>query len=56
MVKYLVAWLGMKTDRRGVTMLEYSLIAALIAALCVGAVSTVGTTLSNSFTHVASSL
>jgi pilus assembly protein Flp/PilA len=52
MAEYLKAWLDMKTDRRGVTMLEYGLIAALIAAVCVGAVTTFGTTLSSTFTTV----
>jgi pilus assembly protein Flp/PilA len=56
MVEYLKTWLAMKTDQRGVTMLEYGLIAALIAALCVGAITTFGTDLSGTFTNVASSL
>ena len=43
-------------DRRGVTMLEYGLIAALIAAVCVGAVTTLGTDLNNAFASIASSL
>jgi pilus assembly protein Flp/PilA len=56
MVDCLKAWLALNTDRRGVTMLEYALIGALIAAVCVGAVTTFGTNLSNTFTSVASSL
>ncbi len=43
-------------DKRGVTMLEYGLIAALIAAVCVGAVTTLGTDLNTSFTNVAGSI
>ncbi len=43
-------------DRRGVTMLEYGLIAALIAAVCVGAVTTLGTNISTSFTGIGTSI
>jgi len=54
-------WFGRATrrlaeDTRGVTMLEYGLIAALVAAVCVGAVTTLGTDLSDAFTSIASSL
>jgi pilus assembly protein Flp/PilA len=40
--------------RRGVTAIEYSLIASLIAAAIVTAVTTLGTSLSASFIHIAS--
>ena len=43
-------------DRRGVTMLEYGLIAALIAAVCVGAVTTLGTDINTAFTNIAGSI
>ncbi len=56
MVDYLTAWMALNADRRGVTMLEYGLIAALIAAVCVGAVTTLGTTLENTFTGVSGSI
>jgi pilus assembly protein Flp/PilA len=56
MAEYLKTWLELKADRRGVTMLEYGLIAALIAAVCVGAVSTLGNTISTTFTSVAGSI
>jgi pilus assembly protein Flp/PilA len=56
MVEDLKAWLELTTDRRGVTMLEYGLIAALIAAVCVGAVTTMGTNLSAMLTAVAGSI
>ncbi len=56
MVEYLKAWLELKTDRRGVTMLEYGLIAALIAAVCVGAVTTLGSNISTTFTGVGTSI
>jgi pilus assembly protein Flp/PilA len=56
MVEYLKAWLELKSDRRGVTMLEYGLIAALIAAVCVGAITTFGTDLSGVFNTVSGSI
>lgn len=56
MVEYLGAWLGMQTDRRGVTMLEYGLIGALIAAVCVTAITAFGTNLSAEFNTVSNSI
>jgi pilus assembly protein Flp/PilA len=43
-------------DKSGVTMLEYGLIAALIAAVCVGAVTTLGTDINGIFTNIAGSV
>jgi pilus assembly protein Flp/PilA len=43
-------------DASGVTAIEYGLIAALIAVIIIGAVSTVGTSLSTTFSTVATSL
>ena len=40
-------------DEKGVTALEYGLIAALIAVVIIGAVSTLGTNLSATFTGIA---
>ncbi len=54
MYKYLNTWLGLKTDRRGVTALEYGLIAALIAGVIAGGVTTIGTRLSTQFSTIAS--
>jgi pilus assembly protein Flp/PilA len=44
------------TDTSGVTAIEYGLIAALIAVIIIGAVATVGTNLSATFSTVAGSL
>ncbi len=44
------------SDKRAVTALEYGMIAALIAAVIVGAVTTVGTKLSSTFTTVGNSI
>ena len=43
-------------DESGVTAIEYGLIAALIAVVIIGAVSTVGKNLSGTFSTVAGSL
>lgn len=43
-------------DTRGVTMLEYGLIAALIAAVCVGTISALGSGINTAFTNVANSI
>ena len=43
-------------DESGVTAIEYGLIAALIAIVIIGAVATVGTNLSGTFSSVAGSL
>ena len=43
-------------DESGVTAIEYGLIAALIAIVIVGAVTTVGSSLSGVFSTVATSL
>jgi len=43
-------------DNRGVTAIEYALIAALIAVAAIAAFTLVGTNLSSTFSHVASQL
>ena len=53
MYEYLITWLSLKTDRRGVTALEYGLIAALVAGVIATAVTTLGTNLNTQFTAVA---
>ena len=56
MYEYLITWLSLKMDRRGVTALEYGLIAALIAGVIAGGVTLVGTNLSTKFSAVAASV
>jgi pilus assembly protein Flp/PilA len=46
----------LKFDKRAVTAIEYALIAALIAVVIIGAVTTLGKNVSNTFTTVASEL
>jgi pilus assembly protein Flp/PilA len=43
-------------DRRGVTAMEYGLIAALIAVVIIGSVTTIGTSLVTKFTAIGTAL
>ena len=56
MIKYLASLMTLKTDRRGVTAIEYGLIAALIAVVIAAAVTTVGTKVSSTFTAIGTSI
>ncbi len=53
MTKIVKAWLGLKADLRGVTALEYGLIASLIAVAVITAITTLGGNLGNTFTNLA---
>lgn len=44
------------SDKRAVTALEYGMIAALIAAVIVASVTTLGTKLNSTFSNIATSL
>ena len=46
----------LKSDRRAVTALEYGLIASLIAVAIIGAVSTLGTNIANTFNAISAQL
>lgn len=46
----------LKIDKRAVTAIEYALIAALIAVVIIGAVTTLGKGVSNTFTSVSNEL
>ena len=56
MTKIVKTLLGLKSDKRGVTALEYGLIAAVVAIVMVAGASTLGTRLNNTFSNVATSL
>ena len=43
-------------DEEGATMVEYALMLALIAIVCIGAVTAIGTKASSTFTNAASKL
>jgi len=47
---------SVKVDRKGVTALEYGLLAGLIAVVIIGAVQTLGTDLSSLFASVATAM
>lgn len=53
MLQFLNKMAALKRDEKGVTALEYGLIAALIAVAIIGAVSTLGANLSTTFTNIA---
>ena len=48
--------LKFRADKRGVTALEYGLIAALIAVAIVAAVTSVGSSLKSTFTQISTSV
>jgi pilus assembly protein Flp/PilA len=56
MLDYALTWLALRSDKRGVTAMEYGLIAALIAVVIIGAVTTIGTELSAVFTKISTNL
>lgn len=56
MYEYLKTWLELKTDKRAVTALEYGLIAALIAAVIIVALTTLGTNMRAMFNNVANNI
>jgi pilus assembly protein Flp/PilA len=56
MIEYLKTWLELKTDRRGVTALEYGVIAGVLAVVVVTAFTTLGAGLNNAFTAVSNQL
>jgi pilus assembly protein Flp/PilA len=46
----------LRRDDRGASLVEYGLLVALIAVICVGAIGLVGTQLSTMFTGIAGNL
>jgi len=61
MLDYTKTWLAVRgitlfNDKRGVTALEYGLIASLIAVAIITILSTVGTNLTNVFTKISNQL
>jgi pilus assembly protein Flp/PilA len=49
-------FLQLMRDRRGATAIEYGLIAALIAVAAIGAMSSLGTKLTNTFSNVSTNM
>ncbi len=56
MLDYARTWLALRFDKRGVTAMEYGLIAALIAVAIIGAITTVGDNLTTVFNTIATKL
>jgi pilus assembly protein Flp/PilA len=56
MLDYARTWLALRFDKRGVTAMEYGLIAALVAVVIIGAVTSIGTDLKAKFEAIATAL
>ena len=56
MLDYARSWLALRSDKRGVTAMEYGLIAALIAVVIILAVTSVGDNLELVFKKIATAL
>jgi pilus assembly protein Flp/PilA len=56
LTQYIRTALSLKMDKRAVTAIEYALIAALIAVVIIGAVSTLGTNVSKTFATVGNAI
>ena len=56
MFDFLKSLMRLRSDKRGVTALEYALIAGLIAVVLVGTLTTLGTTLKGTFSTISSDL
>jgi pilus assembly protein Flp/PilA len=56
MLAYLLTWVQLKTDRRGVTALEYGLIAGVIGAVLIGLATTLGPALAAKFGTITTAL
>ena len=56
MLDFMRTWLALRFDKRGVTAMEYGLIAALIAVAIIASVTAVGTKLTATFELISGSL
>jgi pilus assembly protein Flp/PilA len=55
--QFVAAWLKAKTEsERGASLVEYALLLALIAVVCIIAITTLGTEASKNFTSISNSL
>ena len=55
-VKLTTSFAAMREEERGATAVEYGLIVALIAAIIIGVVATLGTKVNNNFRRVANNI
>jgi pilus assembly protein Flp/PilA len=56
MFDYARMWLALRFDKRGVTAMEYGMIAALVAVVIITAVTSVGSKMAIVFTSIATAL
>jgi pilus assembly protein Flp/PilA len=56
MLDYARTWLALRFDKRGVTAMEYGLIAALMAVVIIAAVGSLGGGIKDAFTSIAGHL
>jgi pilus assembly protein Flp/PilA len=56
MLDYARTWLALRLDKRGVTAMEYGLIAALVAVVIITAVTAIGTKLATIFSSISTAL
>jgi pilus assembly protein Flp/PilA len=56
MMNYMKVWTKLKADRRGVTAMEYGIIAGLLALVIVAGLTTAGPQLGNIFTKIGTDL
>lgn len=56
MLDYARTWLALRLGKRGVTAMEYGLIAALIAVVIIGTITAIGTSLVAKFQSIATAL
>ncbi len=56
MLDYARTWLALRFDKRGVTAMEYGLIAALIAVVIITAVTNIGQSLKTAFETIQNAL
>lgn len=56
MLEYAKTWLALRFDKRGVTAMEYGLIAALVAVVIITTVTNIGTSLNTMFGKIETAL
>lgn len=54
--EYFLAWVASRHGDRGASLVEYALLVALIAVVCIAAVTLLGQSASSKFSSVASSI
>jgi pilus assembly protein Flp/PilA len=56
MIEYIKSYLRLRFDERAVTAVEYALIAGLISVVIIGAVTSLGSSLSKTFVTISSAV